>query len=230
MAKKATRATKATRAKKQTSQKHEMIDVATENLIAGPSMQPRFSSKKIYIVILVIGLAGLLLANKGMVVAAIVNGKPIFRWELNKTLVSRFGKQTLEGIISERLIADAAKKAGVVVSKEDVEAKETEIVSGLAGDVKLEELLKLQGLTKEDFDNQIRLQLTVEKLLSKDVSTTEDDITSYIATNRATLVATDEATLRVEARAAIINQQVSEKIQPWFMELKDSAKIVRFIQ
>ncbi|KKU86613.1 MAG: PpiC-type peptidyl-prolyl cis-trans isomerase [Candidatus Gottesmanbacteria bacterium GW2011_GWA2_47_9] len=207
-----------------------MIDVATENLIAGPSMQPRFSSKKIYIVILVIGLAGLLLANKGMVVAAIVNGKPIFRWELNKTLVSRFGKQTLEGIISERLIADAAKKAGVVVSKEDVEAKETEIVSGLAGDVKLEELLKLQGLTKEDFDNQIRLQLTVEKLLSKDVSTTEDDITSYIATNRATLVATDEATLRVEARAAIINQQVSEKIQPWFMELKDSAKIVRFIQ
>ena len=207
-----------------------MIDVATENLIAGPSMQPRFSSKKIYIVILVIGLAGLLLANKGMVVAAIVNGKPIFRWELNKTLVSRFGKQTLEGIISERLMADAAKKAGVVVSKEDVEAKETEIVSGLAGDVKLEELLKLQGLTKEDFDNQIRLQLTVEKLLSKDVSTTEDDITSYIATNRATLVATDEATLRVEARAAIINQQVSEKIQPWFMELKDSAKIVRFIQ
>ena len=207
-----------------------MIDVATENLMPDPALKRRFSSKTIYIVILVVGLAGLLLANKGLVVAAIVNGKPIFRWELNKTLVSRFGKQTLEGIISERLIADAAKKAGVVVSKADVEAKETEIVSGLAGDVKLEELLKLQGLTKEDFDNQIRLQLTVEKLLSRDIAVSEDDIDGFIATNRATLVATDEATLRVEARSALVNQKVSEKIQPWFTQLKDGAKILRFIE
>src|SRR3989344_6039608 len=176
-------AKKATRAKKQTSQKHEMIDVATENLIAGPSMQTRFSSKKIYIVILVIGLAGLLLANKGLVVAVIVNGKPIFRWELNKTLVSRFGKQTLEGMISERLIADAAKKAGVSVSKEEIDAKEAEIVGGLAGDVKLEDLLKLQGLTKEDFDSQIQLQLTGEKLLSRDIAVSEEDEKGYIATN-----------------------------------------------
>ncbi len=207
-----------------------MIDVATEDLIVPPTPAPRFKSKTIYVLILAVGIIGLLLANKGLVVAGIVNGKPIFRWELNKTLVSRFGKQTLEGIISERLIADAAAKAGVSVTKEDIEAKENEIVSGLAGDVKLEDLLKLQGLTKEDFDSQIKLQLTVEKLLSKDISVSEEDITSYIATNRSTLTATDEASLRTEARAALVNQKVSEKIQPWFMELKDSAKILRFIQ
>ena len=210
--------------------RHEMIDVATEDLMAPPVSTPRFKSKTIYVLILAVGIIGLLLANKGLVVAGIVNGKPIFRWELNKTLVSRFGKQTLEGMISERLIADAAKKAGVSVSKEEIDAKEAEIVGGLAGDVKLEDLLKLQGLTKEDFDSQIQLQLTVEKLLSRDIAVSEEDVTGYIATNRATLTATDEASLRVEARAALVNQKVSEKIQPWFMELKDSAKILRFIE
>ena len=97
-----------------------MIDVTTEDLIVAPIAASRFKSKTIYFLILAVGIIGLLLANKGLVVAGMVNGKPIFRWELNKTLVSRFGKQTLEGIISERLIADAAKKSGVVVTKEDV--------------------------------------------------------------------------------------------------------------
>ena len=207
-----------------------MIDVATEDLIPSPAVYRRFSTKTIAFVVLALGIIGLLFTNKGLIVAGMVNGKPIFRWELNKVLVSRFGKQTLESIISERLIADAAVKAGVTVTQQDIEAKESEIVAGLAGDVKLEELLSLQGLTKEDFDSQIKLQLTVERLLSKDVAVGEEDIMSFIETNRSTLTATDEAGLREEARQALTSQQVSEKIQPWFTELKDGATIARFIE
>ncbi len=231
MARKTTKKAKRS-SRKDTSRVHEMIDVTTEDLIAPPPAPAyrRRSTRPVILLLLVLAIIGLLVLNKHWIVVALVNGKPIFRWELNSALVSRFGKQTLEGLISERLIADAAKQAGVTVSREEVQAKEDEIVSGLAGDVNLEDLLKLQGMTREDFDSQITLQLTVEKLLSKDVTINEEDITSYIATNRATLTATDEASLRQEARKAIIAQHVSEKIQPWFMELKDNAKILRFIE
>lgn len=208
---------------------HEMIDTKTEDLLGAPLFPTRRRPRWLWIVIIVIGLAGLLWMNKGMVVAAVVNGRPIFRWELNKTLVSRFGTQTLEGIISERLVAGAAASSGIQVSKDEVATKVAEIVKSLGGDMGIDDLLKYQGMTKQDFENQIRLQMTVEKVLARDLAITEGDIDNFIATNRATLTATEPAGLRAEARATIIGNHVNERLQPWFMELKDKAKILRLL-
>lgn len=187
------------------------------------------SRKGLYLILLLILVAAFLLTRKGLLIAAVVNGRPIFRWDLNKVLEQRFGKQTLEGMISESLIADAAKKQNVEITPADVDAKEQSIVKSLGANVQIEELLKYQGMSKEDFDNQVRLQLTVQRVLGKDIQITDDDVNNYIATNRATLVATEEAKLRDEAKQAILDQKVSEKVQAWFAELKAKAKISRFL-
>lgn len=206
-----------------------MIDAKTEGFMTLPVMDKKLPMKWVWTAIIVLGLGGLLWLNKGMVLAAVVNGKPIFRWDLNKTMTARFGAQTLEGMISEQLISDAAKTSGVTVSRADVDAKVADIMKSLGGNVSIDDLLKYQGMTKADFENQIRLQLTVEKVLGRDLEITETDIDNFIATNRATLVSTEAAALRQEAKNAITSQKVSEKLQPWFMELKDKAKITRFL-
>ncbi|MFZ5845629.1 MAG: SurA N-terminal domain-containing protein [Patescibacteria group bacterium] len=185
--------------------------------------------RKLVIILLLLLLLAIFLTNKGLLVAAIVDGKPIFRWQLNRVLVSRFGKQTLEGMISEELIAATAKKQGVKVTQAEIDAKTAEIVKGLGGNVNIEDLLRYQGLTKSDFDNQIRLQLTVAKVLGKDFDISDEEVNKYLETNRATLTATEEGELRAQARAAILDQKVSEKLQPWFLELKQKAKILRFL-
>ncbi len=206
----------------------------TSKVVSQPDIYPQQRSglKKPYIIalgVLIVGLVVLLLTNKGLLVAAVVNGKPIFRWDLNKVLISRFGKQTLEGIISETLIADASKQSGVVVSQQDIDSKVGEIMKGLGGNVKLEDLLAYQGMTKADFETQIRMQLTVRKVLGKDITITENDIDNYIATSRALLVATDPGELRKEAQNAIMDAKVGEKLQTWFSDLKEKAKILRFL-
>ncbi|MBI2404924.1 SurA N-terminal domain-containing protein [Candidatus Gottesmanbacteria bacterium] len=178
---------------------------------------------------LILALIGLFVTNKGLLLAAIVNGKPVFRWDLNRVLVSRFGQQTLENMISEELIADAAKKAGVAVSQAEIDAKEKELVDSLGGNVKIEDLLKYQGMTKNDFDDQIRLQLTVQKVLGKDIVISENDIDNFIATSSAMLRATDPAGLKEEARQAILDKKIGEKLQPWFLELKQKANILKFL-
>lgn len=193
------------------------------------SRMPRVSKRWLIVGALVILLGALVLANKGLVFAAIVNGKPIFSWELNQTLKSRFGQQTLEGMIGERLVAEEAAKQGVAVSAEELEAKRQEVVASLGGEAQFTDLLSFQGMTREDFENQIRLQLLVQKLLGGDVEVTEEEVDVYIRDNRATLTATEPAQLRVEARNVILDQKVSEKIQPWFLELKNNAKIMRFL-
>jgi hypothetical protein len=167
---------------------------------------------------------------RGWVVSAIVNGKPIFRWTVSSTLMSRFGQETLENMITERLIADEANKSNIEVTQSEIDAKEQEILNSFGGNVTLDEVLQYQGMTKTDFDEQIKLQMLLTKLIGKDIVITDDEIANYRATNSATLVATDEAGLQAEAREAILTQQVGEKIQPWFTDLRNKAKIFKFAQ
>lgn len=187
------------------------------------------SPRRLYLIVALLAVSAFVIANKSWLVAGVVNGKPIWSWELNKVMSDRFGKQTLEGIISERLIGDEAAKLGVEVTKEDIDKKQGEILKTLGGNLGVDELLKYQGISRSDFDNQIRLQLTVQKILGKDVVITEDDVTRFIATNSATLTATEPAALRAEARQAILDAKVGEKLQGWFLELKNKAKILRFL-
>lgn len=195
-----------------------------------PAQTPSWKKPHVIgLVVLLIGLIVLFATNKGLLVAAVVNGKPIFRWDLNKVLVSRFGKQSLEGMISESLIAEAAKKEGVTISSADVDNKINEIVKGLGANVSLDDLLTYQGMSKSDFQNQVKLQLTVQRVLGKDITITEGDINNYIATSSALLTATDPAQLRKEAQTAIMDAKIGEKLQGWFASLQQNAKIMRFL-
>ena len=53
-----------------------------------PSMPsaPKFNTKILYVVVALLALSALLLANKGLLVAAVVDGKPLFRWDLTRVL------------------------------------------------------------------------------------------------------------------------------------------------
>lgn len=212
-----------------------MIDTETENLVpaveTGEMQKARIGSrmKILYFVVALLALSALLIANKGLIVAAVVDGHPIWSWQLNQTLMDRYGKQTLEGMISQQLIEDEAKKSGVQVTQAQITAKENQILKGLGANVKLDDLLQYQGITKTDFENQIKLQLTVQSILGKNIAVTDNDITNYIATNSATLTATEPAALKDEARQAIIDQKVSGLLQPWFTQLRTQAKILRFV-
>lgn len=212
-----------------------MIDTETEDLVTPVAMDtPKIKktgsrARWLYFIVALLVLSALLLANKGLVVAAVVNGRPIFSWQLNKTLVNRYGKQTIEGMISEELIAEEAKKSGVSVTQSDIDAKQKDILKNLGENVKLEDLLQYQGITREDFDNQIKLQLTVRKILGKDITVSDNDIAGYIATNSATLTATDPAALKAEAKQMIIETKVGALLQPWFAELRSKAQIMRFV-
>lgn len=179
--------------------------------------------------ILVVVFVILLAANKGWVLAAVVNGKPIFSWDLNNTLRARYGQQTLEGMIGESLISDEASKNGITVNDADLAAKQKQVLSSLGTDVSLDDFLKFQGMTKADFQHQLKIQITVEKLLTKGLTISDDDINNYIATNRATLTASDPAQLKAEARQAIVNNLVSDKLQTWFTQLRQKAAVIKFL-
>lgn len=210
------------------SDSHQSYPVET---ISSVSQHKSFFGPRLFFISggILLFVLGLLLFRKGYIVTTVVDGKPIFYFQLQSVLMNRFGKQALEGMITETLIANAAEKSGITISNEEVAAKEAELLKSFGGKVSVEEILKFQGITKEEFDKQVRIQLTVGKILEKDIVLGEADIDAYIAANKATLQATDAMAIREEARTALMAQKVGEKVQPWFQELKEKAKILRFI-
>lgn len=195
--------------------------------VSSPSRVP--STRILSLGILIVALVLLFATNKGFFLAAFVNGQPVFRWTLNNVLTKRYGQQTLEGIITEKLISDEAQKQKVAISAQDIDAREKDILASFGSSMTVDDFLKLQGINKADFENQLKLQLMVTRLLTKDLTITDDDITNYIASNHATLVATDPAKLKEEAKQAIIDAKVGEKIDAFLQDLRSKASISKFL-
>ncbi|MBI3443735.1 SurA N-terminal domain-containing protein [Candidatus Woesebacteria bacterium] len=179
--------------------------------------------------LVLVGLAFLVYKNKGLFVAALVNGQPILRSQLNDELNKRYGARTLDAMVSEKLVADEIKKQNIQVNDAELDARVAELSKSLPEGMTFADALKAQGMTEPQFKNQLRLQLGIDKLLSQEVSVSATEIDNYIKDNRQNLPATKEAVLRQQVEDNLKKQKIEELFQGWFASLKEKASIQRFL-
>lgn len=209
--------------------------VSSVEMVNTPAVSPSSSFSQLVtprniILIIILVIALLLWKFKGSLIAAMVNGQPISRWQLNDQLVRKFGDQMLENIINERLILAAARQKGIIVTSQDIDTKIQDIEKRLAGQTTLDEALKAQGMTKEEFRRQIEIQLSIDKLFDNEATVSSTDIDEYISKNaQAYKNATDPALLRKEVNDLLKQQKISDLFEKWFSEVKKSASVKKFI-
>lgn len=188
--------------------------------------------KKFAVVLIVLlSVVALAFNFKSLLVAAVVNGKPISRLYLDRQLEKQGGKQILENEIVKILILDEAKNRKLEISLGEIDKKIQEIEGQVTtGGSSLDKLLEAQGQTRDSFKEQIKIQLIIEKVLSKDVSVTEEEIKDYYDKNKA-FYAKDKKfeDLKGQINDDLARQKIGEKFQPWLDELKKKAKIYYFI-
>jgi peptidyl-prolyl cis-trans isomerase SurA len=134
---------------------------------------------------------------------AVVNGEQIHRAEAEKYYKSRLNPQAptpsqeealsltlnvLDEIINNDILIQRARKLGLEATDGEVEDKFTEFKSPYTED-EFQKTLKDRGVTTDDLKQDIRKQLTVQKLLNREVeakiSITDQDISSFYNQNRA---------------------------------------------
>lgn len=197
----------------------------------GTCCKVRNSNVYFWVIVLlaIVVVAGISLFKNKFIVA-IVDRRPIFRFQLSQKLVSSsLGKQTLEDMIVETLVEKELKKSKVEVKSEEIDAEIEKLSQSLSG-TKLEDFLKLQGMTLKSLKDQLSLRMRVEKFLQKDISITDEKISSYIKENVKTMTATTEAEKKEEARANILQEEMQNKVQTWISDLLAKAKISRFLK
>lgn len=179
------------------------------------------------VILLIIAIAGLLYYFRGQFVVALVNGKPITRYDLIKELESQSGQKTLDVLITKTLITEEAKKKNVTVTKEDVDSEIKKLEDNFTKQGQnLNQLLLTQGMTRESLADQIKLQKLAEKLVESEVVVSDQEIADYIKQN-AELMPKDQKPeeQKVEVADQLKQQKLSEKLQELLGKLRESAKI-----
>ncbi len=197
-----------------------------------PFDRKRWSSvrlgKRGYLVLLVIGLIILGLWKKEWFVAATVNGSPISNIQLLSEMNKQYRTQTLNQMINEKLILDTARKQNTIITSGEIDAKIDEIIKNVGGREAFEGLLTQQNLTIDSLRNQIKLQLTVEKLYANEATVSAEEVNQFLEQNVSLLTATESAAQRKEAEDLLKQQKVSQVFSEKFQELKQQANIKIF--
>lgn len=185
-------------------------------------------SKTVYIIALIAGILLLAMYKKSWFIAATVNGSPITNLDLQLRLNQQFRSQTLNQMINEKIILDEAAKNSITPSKEEVSKKVSEIETSVGGAQALDTLLSQQGQTRDSIRQQIRLQLSIEKLYTSEATVSAEEVDKFLESSRDTLRATDSASQVKEAENLLKQQRLSQIFNQKFQELRQKAKIQIF--
>lgn len=207
-----------------------------QSLAVEETKSPKKSLKirKLYIifVLVIIAFGALLYFGRGLFVAAVVNGQPISRLSIVKEAEKQSGKQALQTIVRNTLIEQEARRANITVSDQEINDEIKKVEGSLSKQgQKLEEVLKMQGMTRADLTKLIRLDKMVGKIVGKDVKVTDKDIDAFLEKNKEVLPKDQsEEQLRKTAQERLKQEMLNTKVQAWLESLQNKAKVLYFVQ
>lgn len=118
---------------------------------------------------------------------ATVDGNKITKEELYDELVASYGTDTLNTMITNKMIELEAKKQNVTVSDEDIQ-KELDVLIEQYGDEEtLKGQLEASGSSMDDLKDDIVQYLQTRKLIEPSIKITDEEIKTYFEENKDSL-------------------------------------------
>lgn len=183
------------------------------------------------IAIIIILAVALLYIFKGVFVAALVNGEPITRLSVVKELEKQSGKAILENLITKKLILQEARKRNVVVTEAEINSELKKIEENLKSQgTTLDQALQLQGMTKTQLNDELRIQLSIQKMVEDGIKITDKEIDEFITENKENFPeGSTDAQMKTQAKEQLKSQKLQEKTQALVADLQKKAKVINFV-
>jgi len=181
--------------------------------------------------VILLGIASLYLL-KDQVLVAMVNGRPISRLTLIKRMEKQAGKNTLDGLITETLILQEAKKKNVSITEPEIDQEITKLEEDLLQQGQnLDQLLSLQGNSKDELKERMRIQKIIEKIVGQDIQITDEEMETYLEENKEFIPQDgDLEEVKAGIKDQLTQQKLNEKIQSWLKSLNENADIKYFLE
>lgn len=213
----------------------EVIVVATEEFgdeNAGKRMGDiRISRKTLLITAIIILIVAIFYHYRSLYIAAMVDGSPISRFAVIQSLEKASGKQALEALITQKLLADEVKKRGIVVTDADIDAQTKKLSDQIASQGStLDAQLASQGVTITTLRDSERTQLQVEKMLGDKLTVTDADVDQYIKDGKYNIPKEQLAAARAQIAEQLKQQKMNTEAKALIDSLRSSANISYFVQ
>ena len=161
-------------------------------------------------------------------VVAVVNGRPITRFEVDQMLYKQQGQVVAESLVTKALVTGELARLKIKPSEKEIDDKVEEIKKSLGEGQDLNQVLTSRGMTMNELRGQISLQLGVEKALGDKSAVASDEAEKYIKDNEAYFSKdlTTEAKLE-QANRVLRDQKIQAALVEWLEGLKKKAKVWR---
>jgi foldase protein PrsA len=152
-------------------------------------MKMTFNKKSRIVAVLALTLAlsvimGACAKAEDEVVIAEVNDLKITKGEFYDYLVEQNGQEVLEALILEKMLELEIKANNIEITEAEIDdeyAAMAETYGGLDG---LKSTLEMYGYTEESIRKNLRLNLSIEKLMEPTISITDEEIAAYFVENK----------------------------------------------
>lgn len=168
---------------------------------------------------------------RSLFVVGTVNNFPVSRFEINARMAEKYGKQTFEEIVSEKLLADELKKNKIVVTDKEVSDELSKLVTQYGGQEAFDQAIAQFGLTAEKAKESIRQSLGFKKIIEKNykIEVTDESVKKYFEDNKKVFGTKKLEEVASEIKENLYQQEIYTKSQEWFTGIKKAAKIVSYL-
>lgn len=183
--------------------------------------------KNINIATLIVGLLILGFVGYRYLIIAWVDKTPVTRIQMYLELEKKYGQDVKEQLIIETLVENEAVRRGVSINQAEVDNSLKKLEDQYGGKDKLNQILQVQNMTPDELKKQLRFQVLIEKMFSKDVSVSDDEVKKYISDNKEQFpeFTDDESSESAKVKSDIADQLKRQKVSQSFSTwLKDNTK------
>jgi foldase protein PrsA len=203
-------------------------------------VEPVISKKKLnpilfvkILLIIAIGVVVFLLVqkNRGLFIAGSVNKSVVSRAELNKKMAEKYGEQTFEEIVSERLLAENLKKNKIVVSSKEVQDELAKIKAQYGGEEQFKAALTQFGMTEAKALQSIEQSIGLKKLIETTgkIEITDAAVLKYFTDNKTTYANKKLEEVSAEIKDTLFQQEIYTKSQEWYSKIRQEAKVSSYL-
>lgn len=171
-------------------------------------LKPQFIVSLILIVVLLGAVLAVVFLSRNPVVAT-VNGAKITRDDLYEAMYTQGGKDALDNLITKMLVLQEGKKMGITVSDAEIDEEIRRIVAEefMGMEEQFHAILEQYGMTLDGLKKDIRMNLTVHKIVESGLEISEAEAEAYFADNQAAFNIPEE----IEARHILVDTEAEAR-------------------
>jgi foldase protein PrsA len=156
--------------------------------------------------------------------AATINGEVISKEELDAKLTSLYGDETLESLITNKLIELEAEKKELEVTGNEIDEELTNLQESYGGEEEFAAALEQNDVSMEQVRQDIEYYLLAEKLIKPSISVTDEDIKTYFDENSESFDQQEQ----VEASHILVEDEATaKKVKEELTGGKDFAELAK---